>query len=237
MRIFAGKKAFVANELFTKIQRDLEVNTVTGIYATKHDWQKVILQDDLNAEQQVLLTGIFATNDLRTRSGREAIANELGLSYVRTSDPLLNRIQDEIVDTFVSFASKKEIWFQKWLKSPKGKDKNDFKELVTELKNTFLKNREIYQDLLKSRISRVQAIKRIEANNGLNLDDKIYIVDNNVGPGSNNNPNTGGGTTTKPPAPIAPNCMSKKPKNRSNKCKDNIQKYKAALKQYNKKYG
>jgi hypothetical protein len=233
--LFAGKKAFVANELFTKIQRDLEINTVTGIYATKHDWQKVILQDDLNAEQQVLLSQVFEDNDSNTEAGQQAIAAYLGLSYVSTNDDLYNVIQSRIIKSFVEFADKKKIF----LRDKGNFNSNKFtkeKNIVANLKDTFLRNRDVYQDLLKSKITRLQAIRRLNTINGNTIDEKTYIVDTNVG---NNSTNTGGGnnTNTKPPAPIAPNCMSKKPKNRSNKCKNNVRKYKAALKQYNKKYG
>jgi hypothetical protein len=240
-QLFSGKDAFRANDLFTKIQRDLELNTVTGIYAKNYDWQTDILKDDLNAEQQVLLTEIFENNNASTKAGQLAIAAYLGLSYVRTNDELYNIIQDQIIKTFVAFAEKKTNWFRDKNTFLNFSERIKFKNSVANAKDIFLKNRSVYQDLLKSRINRKQAITRVNnINQDLDIDEDSFIVNENSNSNNSTTMSNSKNTTTttiKPPAPTPPNCMSKKPKNRSNKCKDNIKKYKADLEKYNQRYG
>lgn len=228
--LFSGKQYHEANRLFTLIQRDLEVNSVTGLYARNHDWQKIIVEQDLNDEQQVLLTQIFEENDSSTPTGQLKIAELLGYDLPPSSNATQNRLYERIKTSFVEFAKEK----LKALNFPTG----DNKSVTHRKKEKFLAYRSIYQDLLKNKINNGTASNKLLSTDikYKNQDDSSSSnsttkVTNSQGNSSNTN------TSTKPNPPVAPNCLSKKPKNRSNKCKKNIKQYKKLLASYQATYG
>ncbi len=144
--LFAGKNYDEANRLFLAIQQDLEVQSNYGVYAAKFDWQKVILDDDLNSQQQTLLTQLFDKYDTSKASGRKALIDELGFSFLRTGDLEIDNHQEKIEKAFYNFVSLKEESF-KPQSSISTKD-------IKYLKNNFLKLRSFYNDYLKGNISK-----------------------------------------------------------------------------------
>jgi hypothetical protein len=223
--LFSSKNFHEANRLFTLIQRDLEVSSVTAIYSKKYNWQEDILKEDLNAEQQVLLTEVFEKYDTRTTQGRIEIANYLGLSFIRTGEDIKDTLQGRIIDAFVEFAGVKKEFFGKQY-DPK------LKKTSLELRDKFLAYRSIYQDYLRSSITSSQAQSKLSS-----LDDKYNNQNDSSATISNNTNTNSTNTKTKPPTPVAPACMAQKAKDRSNKCKENINAYQKALADYKAIYG
>ncbi len=228
--LFNTQSAFVANELFLKIQRDLELNQVTGIYNPKYDWQKEILKNDLNSEQQVLLTNLFKNFDVNNLTRAKEIANTLGVSFAEANDLFLNLLAEKLILSFTNFAKTKIDFINAQIENS-----NNLKLLKTKLENQqriFLALDQLRTNFLASKFSKSRAILLLENILDIDLDDAYYLSNGqstaNIIDNSKNN--------NIPPAPIAPKCMKKKAKNRSNNCKKKVKKYKNDLKEWLKLY-
>ncbi|MDA0772961.1 MAG: hypothetical protein O3C63_08465 [Cyanobacteria bacterium] len=92
---FPGKDASQANEIWLDIQKDLEAQTVLGIFANKEPWQERIFKE-LNQQEIVYLSNLFA--NVTSVNALEAL-----FGYVETDAFRDFSLLDASADSFTEF--------------------------------------------------------------------------------------------------------------------------------------